>query len=95
MDRRAIKLEGVRCGDKVSCPRPTPKGGREICIYVGIVPGTENKPLPDCVVIRPNGRRKRWPLWRIRLYVDNELRARFAREMEELDVHGDIVYDDL
>lgn len=80
MDRRALRFASLQPGDRVSVPRPGNKGGREIAEFLFLDPDSDPE-LPDVIVVRPNGKLKRWPLWRIHLYVDEKLR-RERRQLE-------------
>lgn len=87
MDKRALKFGALQPGDRVSVPRagkygrPSPKGGREIAEFMFIDPDTMDWDLPEVIVKLSNGRLKRWPLWRVRLFVDEKLR----REIRQLE----------
>lgn len=84
MDRRAINLMGLVPGDRVSVPRPVRKGGREIATFICVDPATEEGGLPDAIVRNNNGRLRRYPLWRVRLFVDNQLRRQLQEEEDEV-----------
>lgn len=87
MDKRALKFNPLQPGDRVSVPRPAKRGtsmltnGREIAEFLCIDPETIDTDWPEVIVRRPNGRLKRWPLWRIHLYIDEKYR----REIRQLE----------
>lgn len=90
MHKRALLFGSLQPGDRVSVPRPGNKGGREIATFLAFDPETMDYPDGgDVIVQRPNGKLKRWPLWRIHQYIDEKLRRKLQEEEAEREQADD------
>jgi hypothetical protein len=87
VDERNLFLEPLKPGDRVSVPRK--KGGREIALFVMVVdplPRAKDQQTLDAIVKLSSGKLKRFPYWRVRMFIDDKKR----RELQEEAQHDGV-----